>query len=113
MTDEQLIQNKTIKYLKKQQSLGLPLYFEKRQAGGFSYKMGLPDLYFVINGYHFEIEFKTSTKKIQLRNTQLYWLKYFNSINVPTIIENDWLTIKAFIDNAIVLSTNKEPLKIK
>ena len=31
---------------------------DTRQAGGFSYKKGLPDIYGCYYGYHFEIEVK-------------------------------------------------------
>lgn len=58
MTPEKQIQNKIIKYLNSLVERGLPVFFERRQAGGFSYKKGIPDLYAVINGRHVEIEIK-------------------------------------------------------
>ena len=58
MTPEKIIQNKIIAYLKKLEKEGKPIYVERRQAGGFAYKMGIADLYAAINGIHIEIEVK-------------------------------------------------------
>ena len=54
MTPEKKVQNEIIKYLKSKD-----VFFERRQAGGFSYKKGIPDLYAVIDGMHIEIEVRT------------------------------------------------------
>lgn len=58
MTPEKKVQNAIVNYLNKLQKAGLPVFVERRNAGGFSYKMGIADLYAVINGYHIEIEVK-------------------------------------------------------
>ena len=58
MTPEKRVQNSIINYLKLLENQGFPVMVERRQAGGFSYKMGIPDLYAVINGIHLEIEVK-------------------------------------------------------
>lgn len=58
MTPEKKIQNAIIKYLKEMQDKGEPIFYERRQAGGLSYKKGIPDLYAVVNGQHLEIEVK-------------------------------------------------------
>lgn len=58
MTPEKYIQNDICKYLKSLEDKNLPVFWERRQAGGFSYKKGIPDLYAVINGVHVEIEVK-------------------------------------------------------
>lgn len=58
MTPEKRIQNKIVDYLNKLQSQGAPIFVERRNAGGFSYKKGIPDLYAIINGWHVEIEVK-------------------------------------------------------
>lgn len=57
MTPEKRVQNAILTYL-AQLSKTEPLFYERRQAGGFSYKMGIPDIYFVYNGQHFEVEVK-------------------------------------------------------
>ena len=58
MTPEKIVQNDIMKYMKSLQEQGYPVYVERRQAGGFSYKMGIPDLYGIVNGRHIEIEVK-------------------------------------------------------
>ena len=57
MTPEKRVQNEILSYLKNL-SKTEPLFYERRQAGGFSYKMGIPDIYFVYNGIHVEVEVK-------------------------------------------------------
>ena len=64
MTPEKQVQNSLIAYMKKLQDSGVPIYYERRQAGGFSYKMGIADLYAVINGQHIEIEVKAPGGKL-------------------------------------------------
>lgn len=58
MTPEKKIQNEILKYLKKLKDNNEPIFYERRQAGGFSYKKGIPDIYVVYNGIHIEIEVK-------------------------------------------------------
>lgn len=57
MTPEKRVQNAILKYL-SELSKTEPLFYERRQAGGFSYKKGIPDIYFVYNGRHVEVEVK-------------------------------------------------------
>ena len=58
MTPEKRVQIPIIKYLTSLEKEGYPIFFERRQAGGYSYKKGIPDLYAVVNGIHIEIEVK-------------------------------------------------------
>ena len=58
MTPEKVVQNAIIDYCKKLYDAGFPVWCERRQAGGFSYKTGIPDLYIVVNGVHIEVEVK-------------------------------------------------------
>lgn len=58
MTPEQKVQTKIISWLKTLRDQGLPIFYEKRQAGGFSYKKGIPDIYGCYAGQHFEVEVK-------------------------------------------------------
>lgn len=54
MTPEKQVQNKIIDFLKT-----IPnLVYERRQAGGFNYRAGLPDLWFLYKGVHCEVEVK-------------------------------------------------------
>lgn len=57
MTPEKIVQNSILKRLKDAQKSN-PIFFERRQAGGFSYKKGIPDIYAVYDGQHIEIEVK-------------------------------------------------------
>lgn len=98
---ERLILNKTINYLKKLSKEKLNVYWERRQAGGYNYKIGLPDLWLVINGYHYEIEFKSDEEKIYYKSEQLYWQNKFKKIKIESIISNNWEEIKKFIDERI------------
>lgn len=58
MTPEKKVQNDIVDFLHKKEKEGYPVFVERRNAGGFSYKKGIPDLYAVINGIHLEIEVK-------------------------------------------------------
>ena len=58
MTPEKRVQNAIVDYLNELQKSGKAVFVERRNAGGFSYKKGIPDLYAVINGIHLEIEVK-------------------------------------------------------
>lgn len=58
MRHENKIQKSILKYLKDLKDVGEPIFFERRQAGGLSYKKGIPDVYAVYNGVHIEIEVK-------------------------------------------------------
>lgn len=58
MTPEKRVQNSIIKFLDSvKRKDGTLLYF-RRQAGGFSYKDGLPDLWVLYHGLHLEVEVK-------------------------------------------------------
>lgn len=54
MTPEKKIQTKIINYLKEKENL----VYERRQAGGYSYRAGSPDVWFVYRGMHCEVEVK-------------------------------------------------------
>ena len=58
MTPEKRVQNEIIEYLKQLKKNNKPIFYERRQAGGLSYKKGIPDIYCVYNGCHLEIEVK-------------------------------------------------------
>lgn len=57
MTPETKVKNLILKRL-NDLSKTHPLFYERRQAGGFSYKKGIPDIYFVYDGMHVEVEIK-------------------------------------------------------
>ncbi len=58
MANESLVQKKILDYLKELEEAKYPVWHERRQAGGFNYKKGIPDLYFVFLGLHIEVECK-------------------------------------------------------
>lgn len=73
MTPEKKVQNKIIEFLKSVNEL----YYERRQAGGFSYKSGLPDIWFIYKGLHCEIEVKAiggTAGSLQLKFEALFKL---------------------------------------
>ena len=78
MTPENKVKEKIIKYFKTLQDKGLPLFYERRQAGGFSYKKGLPDLYFVYKGRHIELELKSDNGEPS--SMQLMWQRKFKEV---------------------------------
>lgn len=80
MTPEKRVQNSIINYLKKMKKEGKPVYVERRQAGGFSYKMGIADVYTVIDGFHIEIEVKAPGGK--LRPMQEKWKQQCEENNI-------------------------------
>lgn len=83
MTPEKEIQNAIITYFDKLKKAGVKLYIERRQAGGFAYKMGLPDLWVFIYGKHIEIEVKRPGG--QLRATQEKWARRFTEMGAEYI----------------------------
>lgn len=106
MTPEKRIQNKVVAYLKKLEKEGKPIYVERRQAGGFAYKMGIADLYAVINGIHIEIEVKKPGGS--LRPMQEKWRDQCLTKNIFWICEDeeDLKTLKSTVD--FLLSIEKK-----
>lgn len=80
MTPEGQVQNAILKYVKYLQDTGHKIWCDKRQAGGFSYKVGLPDVYGTCNGYHIEIEVKRPGG--ERRASQEKWEERFKQLDV-------------------------------
>ena len=95
MTPEKVVQNKIYGYLKQLSDEDKPVEVFRRQAGGFSYKEGLPDLYAVIEGLHVEIEVKRPGG--QLRAMQEKWRDRFIRKNVLWICADNFGQFLAFI----------------
>ncbi len=83
MTPEKEIQNAIMTYFNKLKKAGVKLYIERRQAGGFAYKMGLPDLWVFIYGKHIEIEVKRPGG--EARATQEKWARRFTEMGAEYI----------------------------
>lgn len=101
MTPEQKVQQPIIKYFKSLQQLGLPVFIERRQAGGFNYKKGIPDLYVVYDGQHLEIEVKgpgghqsTMQEKFEAKCKKLN-IKYVCASSVDEVKEKmlEWFNL--------------------
>lgn len=99
MNDETIIQNKILHYLKELEKEGYPIYSERRQAGGFSYKKGVADVYFVYNGYHVEVEVKTETG--ELAALQEKWRDYCLKRGMGYICARSLNDVKNVIDELI------------
>ena len=87
MTPEKRVQNQIFKFIRELNQKGAPVFCERRQAGGFSYKAGSPDLWFVYNGQHVEVEVKSETGKMS--SMQETWKRYFEQAKVLHICCND------------------------
>ena len=97
MTPEKKVQNEIIKYLRRLQLEGLPIYFERRQAGGFNYKKGIPDLYAIYNGIHIEIEVKQTAGQRTIMQEQ--WEQLCKRNNILYICTDNIEQFKNFIKN--------------
>lgn len=95
MTPEKKVQNSILDYLKKLDKDGLPVIVERRQAGGFSYKMGIPDLYAVVNGQHLEIEVKAPGG--YLRPMQVKYAMRCREKNIAYICADNVDVVKALV----------------
>lgn len=95
MTPEKVVQNAIINYLKDLMNKGKPVYVERRQAGGFSYRMGIADLYAVIDGKHIEIEVKRPGG--QLRPMQEKWRDRCKLNNILWICADSLDDMKDFV----------------
>lgn len=82
MTPEKQVQNAIVEYAKQLYKEGKPIYIERRQAGGFNYRMGIPDLYVVANGKHIEIEVKAPGKLNHLSPMQEKFRDMCKKLNI-------------------------------
>ena len=97
MTPEKVVQNSIIDYIKKLRAKGHKVKVERRQAGGFSYKMGIPDLYAVVNGTHVEIEVKAPGKS--LRPMQEKFRAQCKELNIEWLCADNVDDIKIYFKN--------------
>lgn len=102
---ETKIQNEIIAYLKKLQSENYPIFYQRREAGGFSYKEGIPDLYIVINGKHIEVEIKTKDGKLSIMQEK--FRDKCNKINIC------WCCVRSLEEFKIFLKSIKKSLLLE
>lgn len=101
MTPEKYVQNSIIKYLQKLEKEGLPIYHERRQAGGFSYKRGISDLYMIYNGIHIEIEVKAEGGELSI--DQEKWKLKCEKLNIKYICAYSLENFKNFLKTSLNL----------
>ena len=99
MTPEKIVQNNIINYLKKLEKEGKPVYCERRQAGGFSYKMGIADLYAVVKGIHIEIEVKQPGG--HLRPMQIKWQEQCKAKQIQHIVAMNVDDVKVVVEKIL------------
>lgn len=97
MAPEKKVQNQVIKYLKDLAEQGYPIYVERRQAGGYSYKKGTPDLYCVANGQHLEIEIKKPNG--HLSPLQERYRDMCKELNIAWICIDDVQALKNYLED--------------
>lgn len=91
-TPEKRVQNQIINYLKS-----LPgCYVERRSSYGFSYKKGIPDIFFVYKGRHVECEIKKQDGTTS--TMQDYYKTYFTSIGVLYVEAHSLADLQDFIN---------------
>lgn len=95
MTPEKRVQNPIIKYLNELEKEGKKIIHERRQAGGVSYKKGIPDLYAVINGRHLEIEVKAPNGSLD--PMQEKWRDKCIRLGIDYICVDDFEKFKSFL----------------
>jgi len=90
--NEKNVQDAILKYCKKLQDSGKPIFYERRQSGGYNYKKGIPDVYAVVNGVHIEIEVKdvgghqsTMQEKFEDRCKRQFNMLYICADNVEDV----------------------------
>lgn len=103
MKTESQILRSISEYFKQLKLHGYPVHIERRQAGGFNYKSGIPDLFVVYNGYHIEIETKTEIG--ELRSMQEIYKKYFENINVIYICARSLDDVKKIMKEKFNIDT--------
>ena len=75
-TPERKVKKKLIDYIEGLKKSGIPIYYEPRSAGGFTYRKGLPDLWIVYCGRHIEIEVKAPggvQSTMQIKWAEIFW----------------------------------------
>ncbi len=101
MTPEKRVQNSIVQYLKSLENRGLKVYYERRQAGGFSYKKGIADLYAIINGVHLEIEVKRHGGSLSVMQEK--WRDKCDALGICWLCAESVEDVKSYlIDNCMI-----------
>lgn|SRR5574344_1019471 len=95
MALESKVQSKITGLLRDEMQKG-NLYYEKRQAITFGYHKGIPDIWFCMNGKHYEVEVKDPSGE---RSTlQLKYESIFKKIGVTYLCVDSFEAFKIFFD---------------
>ena len=101
MTPEDKVKNKITAFLEEEKAKGL-LYYERRQAVTLSYHKGVPDIWFCMNGKHYEVEVK---KPGGTRSTlQIKYEQIFKNMNVAYACVDSVDAFKKFFNEEKSLS---------
>ena len=79
-TPERKVKDEIAAYLQKRSTAGDKIYGEAREAGGYTYKKGLPDIWIVYNGIHLEVEIK-GPRGVR-SPMQVKWEQIFNRLGI-------------------------------
>ena len=99
-TEEAKVKKSICEYLKTLDLNGHPIYFERREAGGFSYKEGLPDLWCIYDGIHIEIELKQPTGSTRARQEK--WEREFRRKGVLYIRPHSFKEFKEWFEDRVL-----------
>lgn len=99
MTPEKKVQNEILKYLDKLEKDGYKVFHQRRQAGGFNYKKGIPDIYCVVNGKHIEIEVKKPGGK--LSTMQEKFRDKCELLNIKWMVVDDISELKEYMQEVL------------
>lgn len=101
MTPEKRVQNSIVQYLKSLADSGLKVYYERRQAGGFSYKKGIADLYAIINGVHLEIEVKRPGGSLSVMQEK--WKDKCDALGICWLCAESVEDVKFYLTNNFII----------
>lgn len=79
-TPEGKVKKKLINYIKDLQQAGEKIYYEPREAGGYTYRKGQPDYWMVYDGRHIEIEVKAPGGEQSAM--QIKWQHIFRNLGI-------------------------------
>lgn len=99
-TEESKVKKKVTNYLEALKAQGDPIYFERREAGGFGYKEGLPDLWCSYNGIHIEIELKQLEGEARTRQEK--WERDFRKAGSLYIRPYTFEEFRAWFEERVV-----------
>lgn len=103
MAAEKNIQNKIIDYIKDLQKHGVKISYDRRQAGGFSYKKGIADLsvfYYNFKGA-FEMDVEIKTHNTNMSSSQETRKRYCDKLGKIYICVHSLEEFKSYMEGLI------------